>query len=239
MNTSMTNDTTRPLVFIGSNSNIFKFQELVEDCGYNLVGIVDDDYYDQKQYLGIPVIAREADLVEEREHWKHYQFVCMTNWYPDQHDPIVQRNRDKRTRQIQLLEQQQFTLATIISPRAQVSRRAKVGGGSIIDSFSVLDPGAEVGKHTLIYDHVILGPSSRVGNDCVLQRYAGVAGETTVGDGSYLSMNSGVLRVEVEVGAGTFIHPGIFILRGTEPNEVVSLAGRNLRKVYPSTTTIE
>ena len=195
----------------------------------DLLGILDDDWYDQGEYMGIPVIGREVDISK----FGSSEFVCMTNWYPDQHDPVVIRNREKRTRQIQLLDSSGVQLARLISPRSQVSRYAKVADGVIINAFCVLDPGVEVGAHTLLYDHVILGPNSRVGRDCVMQRWAGIAGETNVGDGTYISNMSGVMKVELEIGAGTFIHPGLYLMRGTEPNEVVSLAGRDLRKIYP------
>jgi hypothetical protein len=41
-----------------------------------------------------------------------------------------------------------------------------------------------------------------------------------------------VSRSKVTISAGTFIHPSLTMLRGTSTNEEVSIAGKDLRKVY-------
>jgi UDP-3-O-[3-hydroxymyristoyl] glucosamine N-acyltransferase len=218
------NDSSRPLVLLGSNSNILKLVELAESCGVPLAGIIDDDYHGQGQYKDIPVIAREQDIAK----FAHtHQFLCATNWTPD---PGSARNREKRTRQLTLITQNNLPLATLISPLAAVSEYSVIQAGTIVYAFASVEPEVVVGQHSILYDYSIVGHESRVGHNVVLQRHVLVTSLVTVENNVYMGLCSRAGRSGTTLGNGTFVHPNIMILRGTDPNEVVSLASR---KTYP------
>lgn len=216
----MYNDTTRPLVFLGSNSNIYKLQELALSAGMQVLGIIDDDYHGQGVYKGIPVIGKEQDI----ESFVGCQFICATNWTPD---PQSTRNRIKRARQLKLLTH--LPLATIVSPLANVSRYATIAPGTAVYAFATLEPEVQVGAHSLIYDYAIVGHESQIGSNVVLQRQVLITSLVTVEDNVYFGLCSRACRSSTTISSGTFVHPNIMLLRGTVPQETVSLAGR---KVY-------
>jgi UDP-3-O-[3-hydroxymyristoyl] glucosamine N-acyltransferase len=218
----MQNDTSRPLVLLGSNSNIFKLVELAESCGLAVAGIIDNDYHGQGHYKNIPVIGTEADL----HAFAHtHQFLCATNWTPD---PGAARNREKRARQLDLLAD--YPLATLVSPLAAVSKHSAIQAGTIVYPFASVEPEVVVGSHSILYDYSIVGHESSIGNNVVLQRHTLVTSLVTVEDNVYMGLCSRACRSGTTIGNGTFVHPNIMILRGTEPNETVSLASR---KTYP------
>ena len=222
----------KPLVFIGTNSNLFKLAELVIRAGYSLAGIIDDDYYGQESFKGLPVIGDEATLRAKAEFYKQkYQFICATNWVPDDYE-IAERNRAKRQRQLELMQQLELDVATIVAPTAIVSRLSQLGPGTVVFDFATVEPQVSVGSNTLIYDYAIVGHESVIGNNVVLQRYCLVTSLVTVEDNVYMGLGSRVSRSDVVVSKNTFIHPDLTLLRGTLPNEHVSLAGHDLRKVY-------
>jgi UDP-3-O-[3-hydroxymyristoyl] glucosamine N-acyltransferase len=210
----------RALILIGSNSNIFKLVELAESCGITVAGIIDDDYHGQGEYKGIPVIGGEADIADFADT---HQFLCATNWTPD---AVSARNREKRTRQLALIEQQSLALATLISPLAMVSKHAVIQPGTVVYPFATVEPEVVVGPHSILYDYSIVGHESHVGNNVVLQRHVLVTSLVTVENNVYMGLCSRVCRSHTTISNGTFVHPNIMLLRGTEPNEVVSLAGR-------------
>jgi NDP-sugar pyrophosphorylase family protein len=221
------NNITKPLIFLGSNSNIYKLYELCETIGYQITGIIDDDYHGQGHYKNIPVVGKE----EELEKFQDHQFICATNWIPG-NDSITIRNREKRNRQIDLLDQKAVDLATVISPLAQVSKYAKIGQGVIIDAFCLVEPNADIDNHVVMHTHSGVGHDSKIGRNTILQRYVQITGNVQVEENVYLGISSKVLRSEVTVSKNTFIHPCLLLLRGTTENEEVSLAGKDLRKVY-------
>lgn len=218
------NDKQRPLVLLGSNSNIFKLIELAESCGCRVEGIIDDDYHGRGEYKGIPVIDTESNLDKYSDS---HQFICATNWTPD---PGSARNREKRTRQLALIGQLNLQLATLISPLAAVSSRSVIRPGTIVYPFASVEPEVVVGSHSILYDYSIVGHESRVGNNVVLQRHVLVTSLVTVENNVYMGLCSRACRSNTTIGNGTFVHPNIMILRSTEHNEVVTLAGR---KTYP------
>lgn len=224
----MINNTSKPLIFVGSNLNIYKVYELVESLGITIAGIIDNDYHGQGNYKDIPIIAREEDIASLKDQ---YQFLCVTNWIPGT-DPIITRNNQKRQRLINLLDSLEVEQATIISNLAQVSTRSNLGKGVIIDAFAMVEPNVTVNDYTTIYPYAVIGHDSVIGKNVVIQRYCLITSSVNIQDNVYTGLGSRVSRSKVTISAGTFIHPNLTMLRGTSPNEEVSLAGKDLRKVY-------
>jgi len=219
--------TNRALILLGSNFNIFKLVELAESCGITVAGIIDDDYHGAGEYKGIPVIGSEADIANFADT---HQFLCATNWTPD---AALARNREKRARQLALIDQQALTLATLISPLAAVSRHSTIHAGTVVYPFASVEPEVVVGSHSILYDYSIVGHESTIGNNVVLQRHVLVTGLVTVENNVYMGLCSSAGRNYTTISDGTFVHPNIMILRSTVQHEVVSLASR---KTYSKVT---
>lgn len=214
----MLNDTQRPLLLLGSNSNIYKILELAESVGVAVAGILDNDYEGAGVYKGIPVLGGEQHI---QQFAKTHQFICATNWTPD---PPAERNRQKRARQLELLEG--LELATLVSPLANVSRFSTIGAGTAVFAYASVEPEVTVGEHSLLYDYSIVGHESRIGHNVVLQRHVLITSLVTVEDHVYFGLCSKACRSYTTIGSGTFVHPHIMLLRGTERGETVSLASR-------------
>ena len=203
-------------------------------AGYNIAGIIDDDYHGQKYFQDIPVIARQSDLVNDPEQYRKFQFFCATNWQPDDIlIPAQSRNRQKRFDLINLMESQQLNVATIVSPSAEVSAyQVSIGRGTFVDSFCVVSPMDKIGNYTNIYSHANIGENTVVGNHCVLQRHVQLAGSVILGDRVYMGFYSLANRHYMHIADDTFVHPSMTVMRDTKPGETISLAGRDLRKIY-------
>lgn len=215
----MHNDQTRPLILLGSNSNIHKIVELAQSVGVQVHGIIDDDYHGQGSFKNMPVLGQEQDL----DQFLDYQFLCVTNWTPD---PPAARNRHKRARQLSLIKQHGLKLATLVSPLASVSSRANIAAGTVVYPFATIEPEVTIGEHCLIYEQSTIGHESIIGHNVVIQRYVGITSLVHVEDNVYFGLGSRIYRSHATVSAGTFVHPNITLLRGTVPDEIVSLAGR-------------
>jgi NDP-sugar pyrophosphorylase family protein len=218
---------------LGSNSAIYKFVEIFEDIGYNVAGIIDDDFHGQGKFEDFPIIASESELKENIESYKkNYQFICITNWIPNKDDLITIRNKEKRIRLTALLDELDLDVATAISPKANVSRKSKLGKGVIVDAFAVIEPGVIVGDYTVVYAHTLLGHDCVIGRSCVLGRYSSVISFVTVEDMVYFGHFSRANKPNTTVAMGTWLYPSIMIHRSTQTNEEISIAGKDLRRVY-------
>jgi len=224
----MINDISQPLIFLGTNSNIFKIYELAESVGYKIAGIIDDDYHEQGLFRGISIISSENEIEKFRNT---HQFFCATNWLPDK-DAVTIRNKNKRIKYINMLDTLQLNVATIVSPLSQVSKYSKLGKGILVDNFSVIEPDIVVDNYVSIHPYSIIGHGSQLGRNSVIQRYCLITSNVMVENDVYFGLCSRVCRSNITISRGTFIHPSLMLLRSTAPEEEISLAGKDLRKVY-------
>ena len=221
-----------PVILLGTNSNITKLVDLIHSTGREIRGIIDDDYYEnpQSQFKDISVLGTEQILRDDPGFYRnHFEFICATNWTPDAH---IERNRQKRSRQLALIDELGLNCATIIGNQAVIGSNSRIGAGTVIYDFAVIEPEVTIGEHSIIYDYAIVGHESHIGSNVVLQRKCLVTSLVTVEDDVYMGLHSSITRSNVRIGQGTFLHPGIMILRSTERGETVSLVGRDLRKAY-------
>lgn len=233
----MINDILKPLVFLGSNSNIYKIYELCTSVGYDVVGIIDDDYYDQGKFKEFNIIASEQELIDNKDNLqKKYQYICVTNWYTNddtvcEYD-IILRNKQKRNKLIDLLDNLKLEIATIISPLAKVSKYSDIGKGVFVDDFAIIEPNVTIADHNSIYAFSYIGHDSIINRNCVVQRYCFITSAVIIENNVYMGLCSRILRSKSIISQGTFIHPGLTLLRSTSTNEEISLVGKDLRKVY-------
>lgn len=229
----MINDTSLPIIFVGTNVAIWHWKDTCEALGYTVTGIVDDDYVGQGQYQDIPVIGTEQDIIDGK--FSGHQFFCTTFWQPDYTtEPWNARNRQKRQRIIAMLDSLNVPIASIVHPNAFLIHRSsiKIGHGVFIDMFARVGPNTTIGNWTSILHQSGIAHDSTIGQNVVMQFQSILSGGVTLGDNVYLSPCSCVMRDNVVVAPGTFVHPHILLLRGTAENEVVGLEGKDLRKVY-------
>ena len=128
--------------------------ELCEDCGLNIVGIIDNKM--SGTYEGVKIIGTDDD---RHEIFKKYGDVPVV-LTPDK--PAI------REKLYHLYKDAGFSFKTVISPTARISRTATIGVGTVIQDK------VNVSSHTKIGDFVKLNTMSNVMHDC------NVGGFTTI-----------------------------------------------------------
>jgi len=101
-------------------------------------------------------------------------------------------------------------LATVISPRAYVSKNAVINEGTIIMHDAFLNTGVSVGKNCIINTKALLEHDVCVEDNCHISTSAVLNGEVNVGEGTFIGSNSTVVQC-VKIPPGTFIKAGSLI----------------------------
>lgn len=232
------NDCTRPVIFLGSSMTIGKFRDVCQLNDIHVHGIIDSDYYgNTEQYRNIPVIDSEAcfDDPEKLEYYRNnFNFFIATNWTPDP-EPWCEHNRAKRKRYMKLIDDLNLSCVSLVDPYARVSSDVKIGKGVFIDAHVMIDPDATIGDFSTVYWNSIVGHDTVMTRNVTIQRDCILTSRTRAEDDVYLGLAVKALRIGATFGAGTFIHEGIYIRRGTIPGEVVSMHSKNQKRVvaYP------
>ena len=235
---TLINNSSRPLIFIGSNSNLYQYTEICQLNGIDIAGIMDSDYYgNTDSYCEIPLIDTEESLYDAEKlktYQEKYNFFCATNWSPEQDADII-RNRQKRHKLIDLIDQFDLRCISLVGPVNFISPSTNIGKGVFIDSMVHVGPRASIGDFVNIQAMSCVGPNATIGRNCTLQRLCCIS-DVVVGENSYFAPMTKALKNKAVFGANTFIHEGIYIKRGTVDNEIVSMDQGNRHRVMPYVT---
>ena len=180
--------------------------ELCEDCDINIVGIIDNNL--TGSFLGIPIIGTDNDATRLYQEFSHCQLVIT---------PDMPKVREKL---YQLYAREGFEFATIISPKATISRSAKIGRGTVIQS------GVNVSAATTIGSFVKLNTNANVMHDDVVGDFATIApnavllGYVNIEKTAYIGANSTVLP-HLNIGEGALVGAGAVVTKNVDANLIV------------------
>jgi NDP-sugar pyrophosphorylase family protein len=238
MNWSHINDNSKPLVLVGSNSALFFIQDICDQHGIKIHGIIDSDYYGNTDDLhGIPVVDTELsfnDTSKLAEYKEKFNFFLATNWQPDQ-NPISEQDRNKRKMLMTLIDQFDLPCISLVDRTAIVQKTNVIGKSVLIDALVYISAENIIEDFVGIYANVKIGYKNVIKRNSILQRSVGFMHRTLVEENVYFSLNVNVFVSDITFGEGTVIHPCLCMGRGTSKNEVVSLAGKDLRRIYNQT----
>ena len=158
--------------------------ELCEDCGIHIAGIIDNNLIGS--FLGIPIIGTDDAAARLYQNYSHCELVIT---------PDLPKIREKL---VQLYTKAGFEFATIISPKANISRSARIGRGTVIQS------------------GVNISAATKIGNFVKLNTNANIMHDNTIGDFATIAPNSvllGYVKVErlAYIGANSTILPYLSI----------------------------
>jgi sugar O-acyltransferase (sialic acid O-acetyltransferase NeuD family) len=199
------------LILIGAGGHARACIDVIEkQARYNIVGLVGLPEELLTRPLGYTVFGSDGDLVTLREKFLN---VLITIGQ-------IKTSRHRKRLYEQVLELG-FSLPTIISPTAYVSRHAVLGAGTIVMHGAVVNAGA------------------RVGMNCIVNTNALLEHDTAVGDHCHVSTGT-ILNGGVRVGSGTFIGSGSLIKEGVKIGEDCTIGmGSKIRNDLPDRTNVK
>lgn len=180
--------------------------ELCEECGFRIEGIIDNNL--TGSFLGIPIIGTDNDAARLYQEYSHCELVIA---------PDLPKVREKL---FQLYFQAGFEFATIISPKANISRSAQIGRGTVIQS------GVNVSAATTIGDFVKLNTNANVMHDNKVGDFATIApnavllGYVSIEKTAYIGANSTVLP-HLRIGEGSIVGAGAVVTKNVDTNLTV------------------
>lgn len=211
--------TPRRYCVIGAGRGSAELVDLLADCDAGLtadfvtshVVVVDDRHGEAgvDAVAGAPVVGKLSDV---------RRFV-------DDGCGVVSGIANSRSRGIRLGIVDKLALpgsawATVVHPRATVSRRAKVGGGVVLYPGVCVGVDAVIGDHAVVYYGAVVHHDSVVGRGAILCAGVLLAGGVKVGDGAYLGIGA-VVRDGVTIGKNALVGMGAVVTKDVADGAVV------------------
>ena len=228
------NDSSKPLIFIGSNSNLEKYIEVCDDHNIKIHGLIDADYFGNTESLaGIPIIDSEIIFNNTNKltyYRDNFNFFCATNWLPT-NDTISIRNKEKRSRLITLIKQHNLNCISLVEKYAKVSKFAKIGQGVYLDYLVQIDPNVIINDFTCVWARSSFGHHTTIGENCVFQGDCVILSECVIDNNVYFGTSVRALKSKIQIREGTFIHEMVYLRRDTQPNEIVTIYSDRARQL--------
>ena len=180
--------------------------ELCENCGYEIVGIIDNIL--TGTYYGYKIIGKDSDAEALYPTYKDCELVIT----PD--SPKI------REKLVALYSGYGYKFATVISPEARISKTATIGKGTVIQA------GVNVSAETHIGNFVKLNTNCNVMHDNVVGDYVTIApnavslGKIRIGGKAYIGANSTILP-NLIIGKGAVVGAGAVVTKNVNDNTVV------------------
>lgn len=169
----------KDLIFVGAGGFLLEVREYFEsrksrEDDIRIKGFIDDNL--GKGHAGLPHLGSINDYKIQDDDL----FI------------ITIGNVSHRSRMFELLRSKGANFYTLIHELAYVSPSAKVGEGSIISPYSIVNAHADVGNNVAINVHCSVGHESHIGNSSVLSPYAVMNGNSALGAMGFLGTRSTV-----------------------------------------------
>lgn len=180
--------------------------EVCEDAGFEIVGIIDNK--ETGEFYGIPVIGTDDDAMR------------LKNKYPDIPVVISPYMPQARKKLYEFYSSLGYSFATVISPKARVSRFATIGEGTIVLN------GVNVAADTHIGRFVKLNTMCNVMHDNVIGDFVTVSpnavtlGYVTIENEVFLGGNCTILPYR-KVGSGATVGAAAVVTKDVAAGKVV------------------
>lgn len=167
------------IILIGGGDHCKTSIDVIEQEGkYKIEGIVDIGDKVGEKVLGYPIIGTDDNIPELVSKYSNF-FITIGH--------VI--NANARRRVYYQLKQLGVRLPVIISPLAHVSTHSKIGEGTIIFPFSIIDVEVIIGNNCIINHATTIGHGAQIENNCHISANC-VLGKCLIGEGSFVGINS-------------------------------------------------
>jgi len=200
------------IILLGAGGGACDVLDVIESINerqptWNVLGFLDDHHPRGSEHLGLEVLGGLSDcgrfpgvrfhstIHNERDHSRHPEIIARLALAPER-------------------------FATLIHPRAGLSRRIEVGHGVCICDGATVAGGVTLGDHVFLGAHAVVGHDAIVDSHAVLAAAAVVGGSVHAQRACYIG-SAAAIRPDVSIGRGSLVGLGAIVLRDVPDGFVV------------------
>jgi sugar O-acyltransferase (sialic acid O-acetyltransferase NeuD family) len=210
------------LILVGGGGHCHSVIDTIEESDkFRIAGIIDVKERVGEKILGYQIIGSDADL---ERFAREYTFFLVT---------VGQiKNVAPRLRIYELLRSFGAVMASIVSPRAHVSRHAHIGAGSVVLHGATVNSGAITGENCIINCHSLIEHGVVTGSHCHISTGSIINGDTRIGDRTFIGSGA-VIKQGVEIGCDCIIGAGSVIMKNIPDGTIFRPDSGSGSAIYP------
>ena len=168
------------IILIGGGGHCRSVIDVIEqEDKYLIIGIVDTKENVGKKVFNYEVIGCDDDLVT-------LFGTCRNAFITVGHI----KSNALRVKIYSTLKEIGFTLPTIISPLAYVSKYSRIGEGTIIMHHALINANVKIGKNCIINSKALIEHDCIIGNHCHISTASVINGGVTVKENTFFGSNA-------------------------------------------------
>ena len=200
----------KKIYILGVGHNTIVYVDLVELCGYEIVGLY--HYNDERvgeNIHGIPIIDSNSNLFKE-ESLKGRNFAISVG------------DNKMRKELADKIREKGGNIPNLIHPSSVVSKYASIGEGVVIHANAVVQADAEIKKDTVLSYNCSVSHNSSIGEACYLAFNSTIGAYVKIQENVLIGQSASIVSGKLEyVGANSIIGAGSVVVRNVEANSIV------------------
>ena len=163
------------IVVIGAGGHAQSCIDVIEAQGkFKIVGLIGTEHEVGKEILGYSVIGTDEDI---------------SLLAPKITNAIIESSHIRR-KLFLMLKEYGFNLPAIISPKADISKSAQIGGGTIVMHHALVNAGVKIGENCIINSRANIEHNSIIESHSHISTGAIVNGDCLIGSGAFIGSGS-------------------------------------------------
>ena len=187
----------KKLILLGGGGHCKSCIDVIEQEGkYKITGILDNEELIDQKILAYEIIGTDAEI--SRLVKEEHSFLITVGQI---------KTSSIRKKLFSLLNDYNAQIATVISPRAYISKHADVGRGTIIMHDALVNASASIGENCIINSKAIVEHDVTIESFCHISTSAVINGGVLVKEGTFFGSNA-ASKEYVETDNNAFIKAG-------------------------------
>jgi sugar O-acyltransferase (sialic acid O-acetyltransferase NeuD family) len=190
----------KEIVLIGGGGHCKSVVDVIEqDKRFVIAGIVEKSNSPKNSVLGYPIIGNDDDLEGLA---KIYKYALVTVGQIE--------SPDLRIKLFDLAIKAGFSLPSIISPLAYVSKYATIGQGTIIMHDALVNVNTVIGNNCIINSKALIEHDCHISDHCHISTSSTINGGVVIETGCFIG-SSAITKESIIIGKNNFIKAGSLV----------------------------
>lgn len=201
----------KEIYILGVGHNTPVYIDLVEACGYNVKGL----YHYQD--------GRTGEIDHGYEILGSYEDLWSMPSLKGMSFALSQGDNSIRQDVFNRIVSKGGDVPTLVHPKADVSRFAKLGKGTVVHIGTVVHPDVVIGNNTILSYNTSITHNTQIGDNCYFALGVMIGAYVMIEDNVFIGIGANLISGKVErVGRSAYIGAGALVTKSVDPFTVVA-----------------